>query len=75
MRKGKRANAGVAKGKTIVTYRWTKYVRHEDAEEYTALGWRNTGALQGTHHAAYAELYEWTSSQDEPPPCPMGVAP
>ncbi|WP_425991331.1 hypothetical protein [Afipia sp. DC4300-2b1] len=42
-----------------------KYVRHHDVERWAALGWRDTGALRGTHHGEYSQLMEW-SGEGEP---------
>jgi len=36
-----------------------KYVRNYDAERWIALGWKDTGALNGTHHGEWSQLMQW----------------
>jgi hypothetical protein len=36
-----------------------RFVRHSLAEDYLRLGWVCTGALHGSYHDQFAELYEW----------------
>lgn len=50
------------------------YVPKARAHEFLELGWEKRNALEGTHHAIYSILMEWTKD-DEPlmppqgPPC------
>ena len=39
--------------------KWFRYVSHADKELYENAGWVTTGALYGTHHGVYSDLYEW----------------
>jgi hypothetical protein len=39
--------------------RWTRYVPHDQAEDYCRCGWCITDAFENTPHAAYCVLCAW----------------
>src|SRR5512139_3642837 len=64
----------LAKGKAVVTVSWTKYIPHNERQDYERLGWTITDALTGTHHGVHSVLGTWRS--DDPnatPPKPEAL--
>lgn len=41
-----------------------QYVRHQDIENFLALGWEPTRSLSGTHHGDHAILMKWPHDGD-----------
>ena len=72
VRKGKRANADVAKGKTIVTYKFVALIDHHRVQEWQDLGWTIRRPTVPSHHDAYGVIGEYVSDRDEEPPHPLG---
>lgn len=38
---------------------WLRYVSHYDIDQFSALGWRLSDDLTGTHHGKYSVIMFW----------------